>query len=160
MATQDRALRTRQRIISATAKLINERNYERASTKDIAERAGVTAGALYFHFSTKEEIAHAVIEEQHNRSQLMAKAIHAKRISGIETLLQTTAQFTRDILEDPLMEAGVRLTTQPQMFENPPILPWTSWAAINTELLSRGVEEGDVKPTADPHLFATHINGA
>jgi AcrR family transcriptional regulator len=47
---------TRDRILQAALDLFIERGYERTSLREIAERVGVTKAALYYHFSSKEEI--------------------------------------------------------------------------------------------------------
>src|SRR5689334_12795925 len=64
LARQDRAERTRTAILDAAAAVFDERGFSGASLSDILTKAGVTKGALYFHFSSKEELARAVIEEQ------------------------------------------------------------------------------------------------
>ncbi|GAA4736333.1 TetR/AcrR family transcriptional regulator [Phytohabitans rumicis] len=52
---------TRQQILAAARELFVERGYAGASIKDITERVGVTKGSLYYHFSSKEEILHALV---------------------------------------------------------------------------------------------------
>jgi AcrR family transcriptional regulator len=160
MAQQERSKRTREGLLQAASRLINERTWDHSVIKDIAEEAGYTTGATYFHFSAKEEIALTIIEEQNRRSRAAAAAIMEENLPGVETILRILARFTNDVLEDPLIEAGVRLTTQPQMFENPPVLPWTGWAAIHARNLSRGIHEGDVKPNVDVDRYAAHFTGA
>ncbi|MFD6414028.1 TetR family transcriptional regulator, partial [Nocardia asteroides] len=50
---QDRAIRTRRNILEAAAKIFEERGYQAATIAEILGAAGVTKGALYFHFSSK-----------------------------------------------------------------------------------------------------------
>lgn len=160
MAQQERSKRTREDLLLAASRLINERTWDHSSIKDIAQNAGYTTGAAYFHFSAKEDVALTIIEEQNKRSQATAAKILKQDMPAVETILQLVAQFTKDILGDPLIEAGVRLTTQPQMFKNPPVLPWTSWTAVHVQNLTRGIREGDVKPDLDIHRFATYFTSA
>jgi len=160
VAQQERARKTRDDILLAASSLINERTWDHSSIKDITQRAGCTSGAMYFHFSMKEAIALAIIEEQNKRSSSAVAKILEQNLPAVETILQISAGFTRDILADPLIQAGARLTSQPQTFENPPLLPWTSWAEVHARNLSRGIQEGDVKPEVDVHRYATHFNGA
>ncbi len=53
---------TRERLISATARLMCERGLAHTSTRDIARVAGVAEGALYHHFADKAELLLAVIQ--------------------------------------------------------------------------------------------------
>ncbi len=54
---QDRAILTRQAILTAAAGVFEERGYRAATISEILARAGVTRGALYFHFPSKEDLA-------------------------------------------------------------------------------------------------------
>ncbi|MFD6749883.1 TetR family transcriptional regulator, partial [Streptomyces anthocyanicus] len=57
MAKQDRAIRTRQTILDAAAQVFEKQGYQAATITEILKVAGVTKGALYFHFQSKEELA-------------------------------------------------------------------------------------------------------
>ena len=65
MVIQDRAKATRGAIVVGAAAVFEEHGYGSASLTQVSETAGVTKGALYFHFQSKEDLARAVIEEQH-----------------------------------------------------------------------------------------------
>jgi AcrR family transcriptional regulator len=160
MVRQARAIETRQEIILAAAEMINEKTYQKASIKEIAVRSGHTQGALYFHFKSKEQIAHTVIEEQNKISQTKATEIMAKNLPKVETMLQISASFTQDIIENQLIRAGVRLTTELQMFDEPPLLPWRDWAHANVLMLTKGIQEGDIKENIDINACADFIVGA
>jgi AcrR family transcriptional regulator len=56
------AVGTRERLISATTRLMCERGLAHTSTRDIARAAGVAEGALYHHFADKAELLLAVIQ--------------------------------------------------------------------------------------------------
>jgi AcrR family transcriptional regulator len=63
MATQlERREATRARLVEAARRLFVERGYEATSTNDVLEAAGVSRGALYHHFATKQELFAAVFE--------------------------------------------------------------------------------------------------
>ena len=53
---------TSARIVEAALNLFGERGYEGASTRDIAERAGVNAPALNYYFNNKEGVYRACTE--------------------------------------------------------------------------------------------------
>lgn len=54
---------TRQVLLEAALDLFAERGFQGASMKDVADRAGVTKGAFYHHFSTKEDILFLIHDE-------------------------------------------------------------------------------------------------
>lgn len=64
MATQaERRAATRRRIVAAARQLFVERGYVRTTTSAILDTAGVSRGALYHHFASKEDVFAAVFEE-------------------------------------------------------------------------------------------------
>jgi TetR/AcrR family acrAB operon transcriptional repressor len=54
--TKDEALETRHRILDVAEQVFSERGVTRTSLADIAEAAGVTRGAIYWHFSDKADL--------------------------------------------------------------------------------------------------------
>ncbi|GHF00922.1 TetR family transcriptional regulator [Amycolatopsis deserti] len=54
---------TRERIQQIALDLFVEQGYEKTSLREIAEALGVTKAALYYHFRTKEDIVHSLIED-------------------------------------------------------------------------------------------------
>jgi AcrR family transcriptional regulator len=54
--------RTRQRLLEESERLFRERGYAATSLEQIAEAADVTKGAIYGHFSSKEDLLLSAIE--------------------------------------------------------------------------------------------------
>jgi AcrR family transcriptional regulator len=52
---------TRARIIAVALELFSEHGYEKTSLREIADRLGVTKAALYYHFKTKDDIVHGIV---------------------------------------------------------------------------------------------------
>ena len=99
---EDRAQRpsadgTRERILAAALDLFSERSFEGASTRLIAERAGVQQPLLTYHFGNKEELWRTAV------GQLFEDLAHAlaERVDGLrgvddETLAKlVVADFVR-----------------------------------------------------------------
>ena len=59
----DEPLDRRQVILNAAAELFSEQGYDRASIRDIANKAGLLAGSVYHHFASKDELYLAVHRE-------------------------------------------------------------------------------------------------
>lgn len=60
--TQSPRSGTRARIIEVALELFAEQGYEKTSLREIADRLGVTKAALYYHFKTKDDIVHGIVE--------------------------------------------------------------------------------------------------
>lgn len=52
----DKRLRTRAKLLEAARQLIREKGYERTTLQDVADRAGMTSGAIYGNFKNREEL--------------------------------------------------------------------------------------------------------
>ena len=57
---QARSEETRRRIIAAGVELFDEIGYGGTSLQELVERAQITKGAFYYHFSTKQTVAEAI----------------------------------------------------------------------------------------------------
>lgn len=55
---------TRERIVAAAARLIQENGVSRTSTEDVRQAAGVSSSQLYHYFADKMSLVHAVIAYQ------------------------------------------------------------------------------------------------
>lgn len=54
--------KTRRRIVGHATLLMYEKGYARTTIDDVIAAAGVTKGSFYFHFSSKEALGYAVID--------------------------------------------------------------------------------------------------
>jgi AcrR family transcriptional regulator len=61
---EENELGTREKIVRAAERVMRERGFAKATTKEIAREAGYSEGALYKHFEGKEELFLAVLAER------------------------------------------------------------------------------------------------
>ena len=54
--THEEALQTKKQIMDAAVTLFSSKGYEKTSLSDVARAAGVTRGAIYWHFENKGEL--------------------------------------------------------------------------------------------------------
>lgn len=52
----------REQILKAALKLIAKKGYRATTTEEIATKAGLTKGAVYFHFKNKEEVLYQLLK--------------------------------------------------------------------------------------------------
>jgi TetR/AcrR family acrAB operon transcriptional repressor len=72
--TKDEAQETRNAILDAAEQLFSEHGVSRTSLEDIAQAAGVTRGAIYWHFKDKSDLFAAMV----NRVTLPMEAMVAR----------------------------------------------------------------------------------
>src|SRR3954447_13166253 len=65
MAVTGKGARTRSVILEIAADSFATSGYAEVNLNDLVRRAGVTKGAFYFHFPSKESLAHAICDSYH-----------------------------------------------------------------------------------------------
>ena len=152
--TQERALRTRELILLAAAEEFDRKGYAGAAITKILERAGMTAGALYFHFKSKEELALEVMNAQ---PQTVLPHLASR---GLQRLVDLTLIWSRQLREDVLLRAGVRLAVEQGGFGVQNLNAYQNWQGIMAECLQTAGEDGELRPGVDPDRTATFVVGA
>ncbi len=95
----EKSVETRERIIESAYRLFIENGYSATSMRDIGKHAGVTVGAIYNHFATKESIWQEVLIERHPyheiisvikaaQGETVAELAHSAASGLVQTLLK------------------------------------------------------------------------
>lgn len=153
MAQQERAIRTRRAVIEGAAGVFAERGYAAATMAEILERAGVTKGALYFHFDSKEALARGVIEAQ------VDPARWAPRDLRLQEWVDIGMTLAHRIPRDVILLAGIRLSADMQgraRFGS----AWPAWAGLIAKLVTEAKERGEALPHVNPEETAQCFVGA
>jgi AcrR family transcriptional regulator len=65
---------TRERVLAAALKLFRRRGFDRTTMREVAEKAGMSLGAAYYYFDSKESIVLAYYDEQQREHARLARA--------------------------------------------------------------------------------------
>ncbi|WP_414167993.1 ScbR family autoregulator-binding transcription factor [Streptoverticillium reticulum] len=152
MARQERALRTRQAVLEAAAEVFADRGYEAATITEILDRAGVTKGALYFHFPSKEDLARDVLEHAVTEPP-------PEQLIKLQSFVDTGLILAHRLPREPLLRGAARIAADQsaQRFFG---LPWPVWVEHTAAVLAAAKEQGEVLPHVDPVLTAQTMVGA
>ncbi|MEU6812681.1 ScbR family autoregulator-binding transcription factor [Streptomyces sp. NPDC046831] len=145
---QERALRTREQLLRAAAEVFDATGYSGASISKILDRAGLTAGAMYFHFKSKEDLARAVILEQ------AADLDFPQTEPGLQQLLDSTGYLAVQLQTDILLRAGVRLAVEQNESGLQEYAIYEYWIEEFRQELVRAREKGQLHPFVDVADFA------
>ncbi|MBT8765446.1 TetR family transcriptional regulator [Metapseudomonas boanensis] len=72
--TKEEAEETRAQIVDAAERVFHERGVSRASLAEVAAAAGVSRGAIYWHFENKADLFHAMLERMRLPLEDLARA--------------------------------------------------------------------------------------
>ena len=100
--TKEEALETRSKILAAAEQAFYERGVARTTLADIATLAGVTRGAIYWHFSNKAELVQAMLDSLHEPLDELAKASeNQNEIDPLGCTRQLLIHLFRQVAIDP-----------------------------------------------------------
>lgn len=160
MARQARSVRTRDTIIRAAADMFERYGYGGTSLSDVISHAGVTKGSLYFHFASKDELAHAVVSEQHTMWMDQANTFTALPVPAMEGLVRMSFGLAEQLIEHPVVRAGIRLTLENGTFQRPRSDPYRDWIGVVESLLRRAGTERELRASVDPSRGARFLVSA
>ena len=149
----------REQILDAAVACFAREGFHRASMQDVCREAGLSAGAIYRYFASKDDIVEAIAAERHARERGFIEAAQAARTPA-ETVRVLGRSFFRSLddadehvrrrvnvqlwaeaLRDERVAAQVRRGVEPPR-------------AVIARLLRAGQEAGEVRGDVDPESAA------
>ena len=143
---------TRVAIIEAAFQLFVEQGYHGTSVRDIAARAGITAGSIYNHFPDKEQIIKAVVLKYHPIVRVLPLLSKVEGASAEALIRDAASRLAHEIQSTPgilqlvfieLVEMGGRQIPELALS----ILPEVQ------RFLDRIYRTGDIERPSDPLTF-------
>ena len=145
-------------ILDVSTRLFSEKGYDDTSLQDIINETKLSKGAIYHHFSSKEDILKAIFHRLGNENaEIFAKIRDDNRLRGIEKL--------RKIFQTAVFHSNqsVLLTVSPCLLNNPRFLAMQIeqiYELIAPQfvepILAEGIKDGSVN-IENPHEIAEAI---
>ncbi|MFJ6618980.1 ScbR family autoregulator-binding transcription factor [Kitasatospora sp. NPDC091335] len=154
MVRQERAVRTRRLILEAAASVFDEYGYEGATIGEVVARAGVTRGAVYFHFASKRELAQGIVDEQFGRDEIPER--HCKLQEFVDLGMAVAHLMPRD----PVLSAGARLSLGQDVFGDFSGGAAPGWIQRTEIVLETAGRCGELLPHVVPAETAWLVTGA
>jgi len=100
--TKEEAQETRSKILEAAEQAFYERGVARTTLADIAALAGVTRGAIYWHFSNKADLVQAMLDSLREPLDELAKASESQEeLDPLGCLRSLLVHLFRQVATDP-----------------------------------------------------------
>lgn len=158
MSQQERAVRTRNQLLLTAAASFQRRGFSRTSLTEVSRRAGVSSGALYFHFTSKEALAAAVEAEAARMLQAAARRTYRSRSSPMQTLIDTSHALVSLLRSDIVTQAGFQLNCDGHARSRTDLRQ--EWHGCIQRLLAEAGRGGALLPTASRQAAASVIVSA
>lgn len=159
MTHQPRGDETRTRILDAAIECFTHGGYDATGVAEICERAGVSKGAFYHHFLSKQAAFLALFERWLGG---LDSVLQATRPAGgtVPQKLEGLAVMVEQVLRVSAGEIPMFLEFWRQAAKDPDVWqvtiePYRRFRSAFTALVSDGIAEGTLRPV-DPEL-AAHV---
>jgi len=150
----------RSQILDAAWTCFARKGYHQATMQDICQESGLSPGAIYRYFESKEAILKAI----NDRSQEMGRALveEARSLAGDPlNTLEIIGQTILAYFNDPMVETTSRVNIEifPEVIRNEQLRAGrreelTFWHRAVAQLLSEAKELGQLRPEVDPDSLA------
>ncbi|MER7975030.1 TetR/AcrR family transcriptional regulator [Streptomyces sp. NPDC096080] len=110
MPRQERAVRSREAIVRAAARVVDRHGLRAATLAKVSAAAGLSTGAVYFHFADKDALASALEQEAARALDGLAAARVPGAGQALAALVATTRELARLLSEDVVVRAGFQVS--------------------------------------------------
>jgi len=161
-------LDARIRIVQTALRLFASRGYYHTSIADVVRESGCTRGALYYHFSSKEELGYAAIDETLRLLREQGSGSHLQIDEHpIDRLLWVVDSLPNVTKSEATASSGtdiaVRMASVHEGFRKRMSPEFDAMLKQAEENTRRGVADGQIANSVDPvqlvHLVATTCTG-
>jgi AcrR family transcriptional regulator len=150
--TEKRADTTRQELLRAAAHQFAQRPYHLVGLDDVLAEAELTKGAMYFHFSSKHALALALIEDQSAKYIGATQDLLARKLSGLETLVDVVFLIAIGDISEDIARAGLHLLESVGRIEGLGKNLLGQWIQLLGHIVKRAIAEGDLIEDCEPEV--------
>jgi TetR/AcrR family transcriptional regulator, transcriptional repressor for nem operon len=157
--------RTRRRLLRAAFQEIHRSGFRNADLDAILARAGVTKGALYYHFDNKEALGHAVVDEViatnlHQKWVLPLRNAHDP-IDVLVRIIQSESLKREDVQRGcPLLNLAQEMSGLDEGFRRRTAKVYKNWRVAMAEALREGQKRRVVRSDINANETATFLIAA
>ena len=149
MALQARAEATRRKIIETAIELFSKLGYGETGLADVLQRAGVSKGAFYYHFDSKEAVAKAIIDEFDNRAAISVQENFDPDSPTLEGIIRSTFAVQALMHRDPTVQVGQMLSQALNQVSSAGSKVYTGWTERFVEMVDAVAKAGGIRPGID-----------
>ncbi|NOY60883.1 MAG: TetR family transcriptional regulator [Calditrichaeota bacterium] len=168
--TKEEAGITRKQLLEAAVRVFSEKGYAATRLSDIGEEAGVTRGAIYWHFGNKKELFAALFKERVDPFFKFIKEILNEDFGPLDKIQKILTVFFERFRCDRDFLANQHLDFIEMKIRNevPEIRTFMKeredkFYEILVDVVNAGIELGEIRKDVDPDavtsMLATLIAG-
>lgn len=160
MARQVRSEVTRRKILDAAIDVFSEVGYAAAGWGTIIERTGMTKGALYHHFDSKEALASDIIDEGAGVLLSAFRNVCGSASPALENMIHGTFAIAHVLSSDKTARAAEQLVAALSGYNDAAARCCAAWVSEMAVQARRAIAEGDLREDVDPDALSEALVGA
>ncbi|MDT5259028.1 MAG: hypothetical protein QOD10_4108 [Mycobacterium sp.] len=160
MARQVRSEATRRKILDAAIDVFAEVGFAAAGWNTIIDRTGMTKGALYHHFDSKESLASSIIDEGSDTILVAFRNVCGSSSPALENMIHGTFMIGNVLSSDKVARAAEQLTAALAGFNQSAANFSANFIEVMAAQARRASAEGDLRQDLDPVVISESIVGA
>jgi AcrR family transcriptional regulator len=141
MPSTPRGHRTRQLIIERTARVFDASGFAGATLAQLVDATGLTRGAFYFHFESKDALAEAIVQVQQERVLPIIDDLEAEESDPMRRLMLLSFRSAEMFVCDHVCRAGSRLMTERSLIRRELWVSYPWWVSTVTRLLTEARDD-------------------
>ena len=154
---QQRSQETRQRLLEAATRLFSQQGYEATGVAEICAIAGVSKGAFYHHFESKQAVFLALLEDWLARLDAAFTTVRQDS-SDVPQAVVRMADMAGGVLASSGVQISIMLEFWMQAYRDPQVweaaaAPYQRYQQYFAAMVEEGVRQGSLRPV-DPQLAA------
>ncbi len=168
--TREEAERTRKAILDASLKVFSTKGYARTRLEDVAREAGVTRGAIYWHFANKAKLYGAAVSESVRGYRERLTGILLSDLSPLVKIRCLMKEWLVTLQEDEAYRTLVEMTLTKTEFDDELRESVRDWFGFIermqkafADLVRKGIEAGEIRGETDPEVaglaLISYLNG-
>nr|HET6905306.1 TetR family transcriptional regulator [Ktedonobacteraceae bacterium] len=159
--TKEDAALTRAQLLEAALKCFQEKGYVSTTLDDIAQKAGTTRGAIYWHFGNKAQLFNTMVRERYARAATIFQEAFASGESPLQQLRRFLIRWITYAEEDSDFRAVLellQLKTElvPELAEGmqEKIQGMRASRDMLASLMQRSIAAGEIRPEINARTAA------
>ncbi len=133
----------REIILDAMRKLFKEGKAGTASVSDIAKKAGIAKGGLYYYFRSKEEVLDALLEQEYADIMASCKAVLEQSNDNAISKLALLLKSYRSSYVDASLDEYLHMPQNAALHQKSLAQILSAMSQIISRIIEQGVADGD-----------------
>ncbi|SHO49914.1 TetR family transcriptional regulator [Desulfopila aestuarii] len=160
--TKEEALKTRETIIDAAVRVFSVQGISRTTLTEIATEAGVTRGAIYWHFKNKEDLLEVLWDDILSPFDVVRRAVeNGQEIDPLGVMRNAHLELFLGLQRNPRRLQMLKILLNSESADDPSYQMqkhhFREGQELNAKLLSSAIKQGQLPETFDVRMGSIAI---